>query len=83
MKKNHFRLTCVAQKRLCLSSLFTASQDQIEISQHWKMVNYTQSAQFVKKPFEIFLPSGIEFFGLYFRQFQATQKFTESVLQGT
>ena len=24
MKKNHFRLTCVAQKRLCLSSLFPA-----------------------------------------------------------
>ena len=63
--------------------LFTASQDQVEISQHWKMVNYTQSAQFAKKLFEIFLTSGIEFFGLNFRQFQATQKFTESVLRGT
>ena len=63
--------------------LFTASQDEIEISQHWKMVNYTQSAQFTKKPFEILSPSRIEVFGLNFRQFQATQKYTESVLQGT
>ena len=43
----------------------------------------TQSAQFTKKQFEILSPSRIEFFGLNFRQFQATQKYTESVLQGT
>ena len=34
------------------------------------MVNYTQSAQFTKKSFEIFLPSRIEFFGLIFGNFK-------------
>ena len=28
-KKDHFRLTCVAQKRLCLSSLITPQSRQI------------------------------------------------------
>ena len=36
-----------------------------------------------EKPFEILSPSRIEFFGLNYRQFQATQKYTESVRQAT
>ena len=59
IEKGHFRLTCVAQKRLCLSSLMIQPGGVLPYIRHWKIGMYRAPKGRVFVPFG--MKTGIDF----------------------